>query len=289
MHHVDGRFAPLLGVATLKDMLNTCAPSTCIDTLGLMDSVSMLITHGSKGEPDSNLQYVPSKFRPFVASAIRRLFPGDGSAELEPDLTDGVPGVRKLKRRLRSESKANYRRRKEIERLNERLRIVEDRDQRAQDDRVASLRENSRLRDQLRSERQRDPWEEQRHQKAKDDLAACRCENYHLSDQIDQLRSSDQWEELDPNLKVVFVIGCITSVVMTICVMVIAFKVIRKIPFKTLFDWCMIFLHTMYRLWVEIAYPLLLELLEHYSNPGSTEDDSGHLVAIEFDDDLGKR
>ncbi|KAK0220990.1 hypothetical protein EDD85DRAFT_269261 [Armillaria nabsnona] len=227
------------------------------------------------GEPDTNLQYVPPKFRPFVASAIRRLFPGDGSAELESDLTDEVPGVRKLKRRLRSESKANYRRRKEIERLNERLRVMEDRDERAKEDLAACRRENNRLRDQLRSERQRDQQEELRHQRAKDDLAACRRDNNRLRDQIDKLRSIDQWEELDPNLKAVFIIGCLTVAVMWICMMVIAFKVIRKIPFQTLFDWFMIFLRTMYRLWVEIGYPLLLELLEHYSNPGLTEGKDG--------------
>ncbi len=56
-----------------------------------------------------------------------------------------------------------------------------------------------------------------------------------------------------------------------ICVMVIAFKVIRKIPFQTLFDWYMAFLRTVYRQWVEIGYPLLLELLERYSNPGLNE------------------
>ncbi len=131
----------------------------------------MLIIHDSndsKGEPDTSVSapLTPSvlypdahsssnmfhpESGPFVGSAIRRLFPGDGSAEPEPDLTDGVPGVRKLKRRLRSESKANYRRRKEIEGLNERLRVMEDRDQRTKDDLAACRRENNRLMDQLRS------------------------------------------------------------------------------------------------------------------------------------------
>ncbi|KAK0194412.1 hypothetical protein F5146DRAFT_998801 [Armillaria mellea] len=184
------------------------------------------------GEPNSSLQHVSPTVRPFITSAIRRLFPGDASPE--PD-ADEVPGLRKLKRRLRSESKANYRRRREIERLDEKLRVMEDGDRRAKDDLAACRREVSRLGDQLRSER----W---KYQEAKDDLAACRGDNSRLGDQLrserwkcqeakddlaacrrdnnrlrDQLRAEkerDQWEELDPGLKTVFVIGCLTVAVM---------------------------------------------------------------------------
>ncbi|KAK0223861.1 hypothetical protein IW262DRAFT_1369710 [Armillaria fumosa] len=168
--------------------------------------------HFPLGEPDSNLQYVAPIFRPFVASAIRRLFLGDGSA-VELD-SDEVPDVRKLKRRLRSESKANYRRRKEIEQLNERLRVMEDKDQRAKDDRAASVREISCLREQLRDEQQRYQWKEQRLQNAKDDLAACRRENNRLNDQLRDEQQRDRWEELEPELKAVFSIGFLTVAVM---------------------------------------------------------------------------
>ncbi|KAK0484735.1 hypothetical protein IW261DRAFT_1458387 [Armillaria novae-zelandiae] len=209
--------------------------------------------HFPLGEPDSNgLQYIAPIFRPFVASAIRRLFPGDGSAELD---LDKVPGVRKLKRRLRAESKANFRRRKEIEQLNERLRVMEDEDRTAKDDRAASLREIGRLRNQLRDEQQRCQWKEQRHQNAKDDLAACRHENNRLRIQLRDEQQRDRWEELEPELKSIFVIGWLTVAVITICVVVIAYK---AIPFRMLFDWYMIFLRTMYRLWVEVGYPSIV-------------------------------
>ncbi|KAK0498772.1 hypothetical protein EDD18DRAFT_50355 [Armillaria luteobubalina] len=150
--------------------------------------------HFPLGEPDSNLQYVAPIFRPFVASAIRRLFPGDGST-VELD-SDEMRDVRKLKRRLRSESKANYRRRKEIEQLNERLCVMEDKDQRAKDN-IAACRYQ---------------WEKQRHQKAKDDLAACRRENNGLRDRL-KFEQQRGWEELEPELKAVFIIGFLTVVV----------------------------------------------------------------------------
>ncbi len=95
---------------------------------------------------------------------------------------------------------------------------MEDSDQRAKNDLAACRREKNRLRDQLseqlRSERQRVRQEELRDQRAKDDLAACRRDNNRMRDQIDELRSKDRWEELDPDLKAVFIIGCLTVAVM---------------------------------------------------------------------------
>ncbi|KAK0466874.1 uncharacterized protein EV420DRAFT_1698881 [Desarmillaria tabescens] len=219
----------------------------------------------------TSLHHVPLKFRPFITSAVRRLFPGEGSGEPEPE-SRGSEGIRKLKRLLKSKSKANYRRRKEIERLNDALRVARDGEHKAKDDRAVCQRENYRLMDTLRVARDRE-------QKAKDDRAACQRENYRLMDELRSERQRDPLKELDPDLKVVFGIGLLTVGVIMICLMVIAFKVIKKIPFQTLFNWCMIFLrhalNTMYRHWVEHGYPLLLQLLEHCSDPELTEGKDG--------------
>ncbi|KAK0466875.1 uncharacterized protein EV420DRAFT_652639 [Desarmillaria tabescens] len=87
------------------------------------------------GKPDSNLKRVPLKFRPYVIAAYRRLFPGE-----EPDRSEDTPRtkeeLRTLRERLKSESRSNRRKEREIKRLNRVLR-----------QRGAVFRGNLRLRD----------------------------------------------------------------------------------------------------------------------------------------------
>ncbi|KAK0438006.1 hypothetical protein EV421DRAFT_981150 [Armillaria borealis] len=79
-------------------------------------------------------------------TAVRRLFPGEGSVEPEPT-GELEEKIQQLKRTLR------------IERVTQILLVI--RDRRARDNRADTLRENDRLRDKLRYERRRNRRKEQ--------------------------------------------------------------------------------------------------------------------------------